>query len=64
MGKIRRLNIINSLGSRSTYIVLQHDTKINSVNAVEKVIKYGLENGYKFSALDETSPTIHHGIAN
>lgn len=57
-------NIINSLGSRSTYIILQHDTKLNSVNAVEKVIKYGIENGYKFSALDETSPTIHHGIAN
>lgn len=57
-------NIINSFGSKSTYIVLQHDTKINSVNAVEQVIKYGLENGYKFSKLDETSPTAHHGIAN
>lgn len=57
-------NIINSLGNKSTYIVLQHDTKLKSVNAVEQVIKYGLENGYKFSKLDETSPTAHHGIAN
>lgn len=57
-------NIISSLGSKSTYIVLQHDTNFNSVNAVEEVIKYGLQNGYKFSRLDETSPTTHHGIAN
>lgn len=57
-------NIINSLGNKSTYIVLQHDTNINSVNAVEKVIQYGLKNGYKFNKLDETSPTSHHGIAN
>lgn len=57
-------NIINSLGSRSTYIVLQHDTNLNSVNAVEKVINYGIEKGYKFSALDEISPTAHHEIAN
>ena len=57
-------NIINSLGSKSIYIVLQHDTKLRSVNAVEQVIKYGLENGYKFNKLDETSPTVHHGIAN
>lgn len=57
-------NIINSLGNKSTYIVLQHDTKLRSVDAVEQVIQYGLENGYKFNKLDETSPTAHHGIAN
>lgn len=57
-------NIINSLNGRSAYIVLQHDIKSRSVNAVEKVIKYGLEHGYQFKALDETSPTAHHRIAN
>ena len=57
-------NIINSLNGRNAYIVLQHDIKSRSVNAVEKVIKYGLEHGYQFKALDETSPTAHHRIAN
>ena len=57
-------NIINSLSGRTAYIVLQHDIKSRSVDAVEKVIKYGLEHGYQFRALDETSPTAHHRIAN
>lgn len=57
-------NIINSLSGRNAYIVLQHDIKSRSVDAVEKVIKYGLEHGYEFKALDETSPTAHHRIAN
>lgn len=56
-------NIINSLGD-GYYVVLQHDIKLKSVDAVEKVIEYGLENGYTFAALDMTSPGAHHGINN
>ncbi|MBQ8599818.1 MAG: polysaccharide deacetylase family protein [Clostridia bacterium] len=53
---------INSNGKVS--VVLQHDIKNFSVNAVEQVIQWGLANGYKFAALDMTSPTCHHGINN
>ena len=45
-------------------IVLQHDIKGYSVNAVEEIIQWGLANGYTFKALDATSPTAHHGINN
>lgn len=57
-------SITNSLGNSSTYVVLQHDIKGYSVNAVEEVIKYGLSHGYTFRALTMDSPTVHHGVNN
>lgn len=57
-------NIINGLGNGSYYVVLQHDTNINSIRAVSSVIEYGLAHGYSFRALDINSPIVHHRIAN
>lgn len=57
-------NITSSLGNGSTYVVLQHDIKGFSVNAVEEVIVYGLSKGYTFRALTMDSPTVHHRINN
>lgn len=45
-------------------VVLQHDIKPYSVNAVESIILWGLENGYHFAPLSDLSFTAHHGIAN
>jgi peptidoglycan/xylan/chitin deacetylase (PgdA/CDA1 family) len=45
-------------------VVLQHDIKEFSVNAVEDIILWGLENGYIFRPLTEDSPGAHHGISN
>ncbi len=47
---------------RNNSVVLQHDIKKFSVEAVEEIIKYGLNNGFTFKALDESSPAPHHGI--
>jgi peptidoglycan/xylan/chitin deacetylase (PgdA/CDA1 family) len=55
-------NVTSTL--RNDSIVLQHDTKGFSVDAVEDIIKYGLKNGYTFSALNEKSPTARHRINN
>lgn len=57
-------NVINGLGNGSYYIVLQHDTNINSIRAVGTIIEYGLSHGYSFKALDMNSPVVHHRIAN
>ena len=57
-------NVINGCKNRKVSIVLQHDIKGYSVNAVEQIIIWGLENGYTFLPLDESSPTAHHGINN
>jgi len=45
-------------------VVLQHDIKKFSLDAVERIIQWGLENGYTFLPLDETSFGAHHGINN
>ena len=45
-------------------VVLQHDTQSFSVDAVERIIAWGLCNGYTFKALTHDSPTCHHGVIN
>lgn len=45
-------------------IVLQHDIHKYSVEAVEQIIQWGLDNGYQFLPLDSTSPTAHHSVNN
>lgn len=56
-------NVVNHLKSDES-VVLQHDTKSYSVNAVERIIKYGIENGYTFKPLNENSFGAHHGVNN
>lgn len=57
-------NIINGCAGKPCPIVLQHDIKAFSVEAVEQVLIWGRDNGYSFKALDMSSPLVHHGIAN
>lgn len=57
-------NIISGIYGKQYAVVLQHDIKDYSVEAVEQVIVWGRNNGYVFRPLDETSPGAHHGIAN
>ena len=57
-------NIVKGIGNKQNSVVLQHDIKGFSVDAVERVIAWGLCNGYTFAALDENSPTCHHGVYN
>ena len=45
-------------------VVLQHDIKGFSVDAVETILRWGRNNGYVFRALDESSYDAHHGINN
>jgi peptidoglycan/xylan/chitin deacetylase (PgdA/CDA1 family) len=45
-------------------VVLQHDIKGFSVDAVEAVIQFGQKYGFTFKALDASSPTAHHRINN
>ncbi len=57
-------NITKGVQSRDKSVVLQHDTKEYSVDAVERVIAWALVNGYRFEPLTEGSPTFHHPINN
>lgn len=57
-------NVINGVRGKPFSIVLQHDIKGFSVNAVEKIIKWGKNNGYTFKPLTVDSPTVHQHINN
>ncbi len=57
-------NVINGIKNRESSVVLMHDIKQTSIPAVEQIILYGLANGYTFKALNDISPTVHHGIRN
>ena len=45
-------------------VVLQHDIKGFSVDAVEMILRWGRNNGYDFKALDESCYGAHHGTNN
>ena len=55
---------ISQISSRKVSVVLMHDIKNSTVEAVPRIIEYGLKNGYSFEVLDETSPAIRFSPAN
>ena len=57
-------NVISGIQSHNVSVVLQHDIKAFSVDAVEKIIQWGLNNGYTFLPLNFDSPPAHHHINN
>ena len=57
-------NVIKGCANRKTSVVLMHDIKGYSVNAVEDIILWGKANGYTFKALTASSPTFHHRVMN
>ena len=59
-------NVINGLKKGRGNVVLMHDSygKDTSAEALEDIIKYGLENGYTFAGLSSNTPPVHHPINN
>lgn len=57
-------NVVYALKEGGSSVVLQHDVKEYSVDAVERIIQYGLEHGYVFAPLTADSFTAHHGVNN
>ena len=57
-------NVIKGISGKQYAIVLQHDIQDFSVDAVEQILVWGLNNGYTFQALTPSSPTCHHKVNN
>ena len=57
-------NVINGCSKKNVSIVLQHDTRGFSVDAVEWIIGWGIANGYTFLPLDASSPVCEHNLNN
>lgn len=55
-------NVIQGVRNRETSVVLLHDIKRYTVDAVEMILVWGLRNGYVFLPMDETSPMAHHKL--
>ena len=56
--------VISELDKNEHSIVLMHDIKSANVESVDKIVSYGLENGYTFLPLDSNSPAIRHKVIN
>lgn len=56
--------VVAGIGDKTCSIVLQHDIHGYSVDAVERIIQWGLANGYQFLPLEPTSPNCHHTVRN
>lgn len=57
-------NVIAGIQKQNEPVVLQHDINEFSVEAVESILIWGLQNGCAFLALDEYSTPCHHPINN
>lgn len=54
--------VIENVTKQRVSMVLQHDTNGFSVDAVEDIIVWGLENGYTFLPITQNSPNFHHEV--
>ena len=52
------------LSKNRVNVVLLHDIKSYTANALEQMIKYGLEQGYTFKAINDDTPMIHQRVNN
>ena len=57
-------NVVNTLKWGGDSVILQHDTKGYSVEAVERIIQYGLEHDFVFDGLDKESFAARHRVNN
>ena len=47
-------NVVNSLSKSRGNVILMHDIKKHTMNAIENIVKYGLDNGYQFKVLSSS----------
>jgi len=58
-------NVKKKAGKYKAVILLLHsEVKKYSMEAVEDIIIWGMENGYRFLPLDPSSPKAHHSVHN
>ena len=57
-------NVTTGISKKNEAVVLMHEIKRNTIDVIEDIIVYGLNNGYTFDTLNVSSPTVHHHINN
>ena len=56
-------NVTSALSKSRGNVILMHDIKQTTANAIESIVKYGVDNGYTFKVLDQ-SVICHQKINN
>ena len=51
-------NVVNSLSKSRTNVILMHDIKMFTANAIKDIIDYCKENGYVFDVITESTPQV------
>ena len=57
-------NVINSVGPNKRNIVLMHDIKTYTRDALRNIIRWGKSNGYRFAAIDMNTEEHHQRVNN
>lgn len=57
-------NVIEGIKENKVNVVLMHDIKPYTVDSVERIIEYGLSNGYTFAPITMDSPVVHQRVSN
>ena len=57
-------NVIEGCRTREFSVVLMHDIRSYTIDAIEDILIWGLENGYTFEAMTTDTPAIHHTVKN
>ena len=56
-------NVINALSKSRGNVILMHDIKKHTSEAIESIVKYGLNNGYKFDVIQKND-ICHQKVLN
>lgn len=57
-------SVVNNLSKDKCNMILMHDTKEYTKNALRDIIKYGKDNGYEFKQIDNTTHMVKQRVNN
>ena len=57
-------NVIRGCSPRTSSIVLMHDIKSYTIDAIEEILVWGRTYGYTFEAITADTPAVHHTVKN
>ncbi len=57
-------NVIKNLSNKRVNMVLMHDIKPQTRDALRDIIEYAKANNFTFATIDENTPDVHHRVSN
>jgi len=57
-------NVINGVSNHENSIILMHDVKEATVEALPDIIQWGIDNGYTFKVITAEGYVVHHQVNN